>query len=113
MCGHLAHFDRPCRLPARSCRAIPNSSAQAKYGDEAAKQIAARRQREAELAAGGEDANLIPLGVRVGETGIARSVVLMRLAQGWEGEDANLIPLGVRVRRRAACFGCLRWVHRM
>lgn len=38
---------------------------QAKYGDEAAKQIAARRQREAELAAGGEDANLIPLGVRV------------------------------------------------
>lgn len=38
---------------------------QAKYGDDAAKQIAARRQREAELAAGGEDANLIPLGVRV------------------------------------------------
>lgn len=74
---------------------------QAKYGDEAAKQIAARRQREAELAAGGEDANLIPLGVRVRNASLFFGMLeLLVLAAG--GEDANLTPLGVRVSGAAA-----------
>ncbi|KAL4423323.1 hypothetical protein ABPG77_006118 [Micractinium sp. CCAP 211/92] len=36
----------------------------AKFGDDAAKQLAERRRKEAEIAAAGEDANLIPLGTR-------------------------------------------------
>lgn len=54
------------RASAEPCtpwvRAQPS---QAKFGDDAAKQLAERRRKEAEIAAAGEDANLIPLGTRV------------------------------------------------
>ncbi len=40
------------------------SPEQAKFGDDATKQMAERRRQEAAVAATGEDANLIPLGKR-------------------------------------------------
>ena len=100
----------PCadQLTHPACHSFHPTPLQAKYGDEAAKQIAARRQREAELAAGGEDANLIPLGVRV-RRGRARLVGGVGAA-AWLGAGAE--DALVRLERGRGNGTLLRWLLR-
>ncbi len=87
--GHRRWSSAPDRfIPTPPCL-------QAKYGDDAVKQLQERKQREAELASDKVDVNLIPLGARVRW----RSYCLQRAA-------SIVCRFGLYLAH-TSCLGCL------